>query len=994
MTISQLIEGFSKNKDSYLSPSYNETQLRNDFLDPFFELLGWDIKNSERKATNEREVILEESLKAGYSENAKKPDYTFRLFSQRKFFAEAKKPSVPIHNSHEAAKQVRRYGFTAKLKISVVSNFEYLLIYDCSLPVEETDTYNRSLIKKYHYTEYEENFEEIKQFLGKDSVYTGAFDDVWSEIEDRINKFSVDDLFLKQINEWRVALGNEIFRYYSSISEERLNDVVQGYLNSILFLRVCEDRDIEEYQTLFSFAEKEDFSALMQKFSEADRKYNSGLFDQHLSEEILGNVSSVFWKIIRQLYFPETPYSFSVFSSDVLGNIYEIFLSEKLVIENHEIHLKKKPEHIDRDVVTTPVFIIRDILKQVLIPYCTNKTDAQILSTKIADISCGSGAFLLETFQLLNDTLIDYYLHIDPSRLIRTSIDSFKLPFEEKKKILVNCIYGVDKDFTAVEATKFGLLLKLLEDERNTTIGKKSVLPLLKENIVWGNSLIESQDAKELSSSDRQKVNPYDFPTKFDIIIGNPPYMKSEDMKVVTPLEYPIYKEKYISAFKQFDKYYLFIERGLSLLSDNGQLGYIVPSKFTKVGAAKNLRKMLSDSMSLWRIVSFGFNQLFKNKTTYTCLLFLSRQSNTSFDFFKVSDLKSWKIRGVKNEDFEMYNSQELDEDAWILVPKGLRNIYNKIISQSAELGDLVGDENIFNGIQTSANDIYIFEEVSQDAHYFYFEKDGKSWKIEKELTRPYFKTSAGDDNLYTYRKLQPNSHVIYPYKKEGENPIKFIEIDELRQKFPHAYEYLMAHKEKLSNPKRDIKPEPLSSDEWYRYGRHQSLDKCEASEKIVVGVLSSGDKYAIDTSKTLITSGGTAGYCMITLPSDSQYSIYYIQALLNSKYIEWFSSLIGEVFRGGYIARGTKVLKKLPIRAINFENATDKDKHDEIVNLQKKLIDIQKLIDQNQEDARRLIPLQREFDEVKNTLNIVLKNLFALGKEDALIPVTINAVD
>ena len=163
MTIKQLIEKYTADRDYYLTSKYNETLLRSDFLDPFFELLGWDIKNNAGKPTNEREVILEEALKANTSEHSKKPDYTFRLFSERKYFLEAKKPCVSIESNNDTAKQVRRYGFTAKLKISVLSNFEYLIIYDTSVKVEKEDSYNRALVKKYHYTEYESKFEEIKQ---------------------------------------------------------------------------------------------------------------------------------------------------------------------------------------------------------------------------------------------------------------------------------------------------------------------------------------------------------------------------------------------------------------------------------------------------------------------------------------------------------------------------------------------------------------------------------------------------------------------------------------------------------------------------------------------------------------------------------------------------------------------------------------------------------------------------------------------------------------
>ena len=142
-----LVDKYHANRNNYIKPAYNETQLRTDFLDPFFSILGWDINNTGSKPTNEREVLLEEALKENASSNTKKPDYTFRLFSERKFFLEAKKPNVKIETENNPAKQVRRYGFTAKLKISVLSNFEYLAIYDCSQKVQEDDQVQKSRIK-------------------------------------------------------------------------------------------------------------------------------------------------------------------------------------------------------------------------------------------------------------------------------------------------------------------------------------------------------------------------------------------------------------------------------------------------------------------------------------------------------------------------------------------------------------------------------------------------------------------------------------------------------------------------------------------------------------------------------------------------------------------------------------------------------------------------------------------------------------------------------
>lgn len=981
MSIKQLIDKYESDREFYLTNKYNETLLRSDFLDPFFELLGWDIKNNAGKPTNEREVILEEALKANASEHSKKPDYTFRLFSERKFFLEAKKPCVSIESNNDTAKQVRRYGFTAKLQISVLSNFEYLIIYDTSVKVEKEDTFQKAIVKKYHYTEYENKFEEIKRLLGRESVYSNIFDTEWRNIEDRINHYSIDNLFLSQINEWRKALGNEIHKFEPTIDEQQLNDIVQSYLNRILFLRVCEDRNLEDYQTLLKFADSNDFNALIKKFQEADKRYNSGLFDQLLKDKIVENVSSVFWTIIKQLYYPESPYSFSVFSSDVLGRIYEIFLSERLAIQDDTVELVKKPENIDKDIVTTPTFIINDILRNTVLVKCSDKTDKDILQLKFADIACGSGAFLLELYQLLNDVLIDYYLNKDKSKLIQTNINTYKLPFEAKRTLLLNCIFGIDKDYNAVEATKFGLLLKLLEDEdTNSTNKAKPVLPDLSSNIYFGNSLL---DSTQVADEEQAVINPFDFnELRFDVIVGNPPYMKSEDMKNITPLELPLYKEYYNSAYKQFDKYFLFLERGMELLTDDGLLGYIVPSKFEKVGAGMRLRKMLTDNGYLSSIVSFGANQVFNDKTTYTCLLILNKNLHDTFQYAEVKELESWKVRKPDSIRFVEKQTNELNEDVWVLVAPELTAAYDKIISQSIKLVDLVGDDNIFNGIQTSANNIYIFAPTHEDKKYYYWGDN----QIEKAITKPYFKTSSGSDNLYTYRSFKPNAQVIYPYvKKKGK--VELIPLDVIEKKYPFAYKYLQKYKADLDNPKRDIKPTPATKNEWHRYGRHQSLDSCGLPSKIIVGVLSVGDKYAVDTYGTLISSGGTAGYCVVAIPESSEYSIYYIQAILNSKYLEWFCSLYGEVFRGGYIARGTKVLKNLPIRAIDFSNEKEKKIHDKIVASQKRLIDIHDKMDANVGNKRKLIPLEGQFLREKDKLKGLLAQLYDLSDDDARIP-------
>lgn len=987
-----LVQKYEQDRAFYRTASFNETLLRSDFLDPFFEILGWDIKNSAGKRTGEREVLLEEPLKANASLHTKKPDYTFRLYSERKFFVEAKKPCIDITKDDSPALQVRRYGYTAGLRISVLSNFEDLYIYDTTHAVAPGDHLTKAVLKHYHYTEYERKLTEILSCLGKASVYDGNFDAIWDSIEQddtRKEKIGIDNTFLAQINEWRLLLGREILSVEPSIGITELGDIVQSYINKILFLRVCEDRNIETYQRLLQVANHDSHTELVALFRNADRRYNSGLFKEQLSESVVCNVSSSFWTIIRQLYYPESPYSFSVLSSDILGRIYEMFLSKRLAMVNGELRIINKPDNVDKDIVTTPHAIVREILRQTLENEISDMDGEQILNLKCSDIACGSGAFLLELYQLLCDRLVDYYLIHDKSQLRHTSIDTYKLNFAVKRKLLVNCIFGVDKDFNAVEACKFGLLLKLLEDENENTLSSfHPILPVLDNNIFFGNSLLGTNDVPEEAS---ETVNPFDFGNlRFDFIVGNPPYMKTEDIKNITPLEYKLYPKTYKSAYKQYDKYFLFIQRALQLLKEGGKIGYIVPNKFMKVGAGKNLRKLIVDGKYLKAITSFGANLVFADKSTYTCLLVLQKQEQEHFTYTEVNNYKQWLVRNTDSVQTCEREESALSGETWVLYTDRLKALLEgKILIRSLPLAQLIGEDYIFNGIQTSANNIYIFTPTREDERYYYFMDSNKEeQQVEKCVTKPYFKTGKTKGNLYTYRSFKPNARVIFPYHKARNEKLELISLTKIARCYPFLYKYLMQIKPILSKPSRDIQPSPKTADEWYRYGRHQSLEACEISEKIIVGVLAQAEKYAVDTHGTLVSSGGTAGYCLVSVPETSPYSIYYIQAILGSTQGEWLASLYGEIFRGGYIARGTKVLKQIPIRTINFADDSEKAAHEDIVARQKKLIKLGDKIALAGSNKRKLTPLLRQMEKLKIEQQNAINTLYGMSKqEESLIP-------
>lgn len=212
---------------------------------------------------------------------------------------------------------------------------------------------------------------------------------------------------------------------------------------------------------------------------------------------------------------------------------------------------------------------------------------------------------------------------------------------------------------------------------------------------------------------------------------------------------------------------------------------------------------------------------------------------------------------------------------------------------------------------------------------------------------------------------------------------MQIIPLEELASNYPLGYAYIIAHKHELNRKNRDIKPIPENENEWHRYGRHQSLEACELPCKLIVGVLSQGEKYAVDVYGTLVSSGGTAGYCVISLPAKAPYSIYYLQALLTSRPLEWISSLYGEIFRGGFIARGTKVLKQLPFRTIDFNNQEDKKLHDDISALQRELISLGDRIVKAGNNNRALTPLKRNFSNKKSEMVRLIQKLFSLTEEE-----------
>lgn len=740
---------------------YNETSCRNEYIDSFLEILGWDVTNKKEKDLQFREVVAEYNLS-----KKERPDYSLTLSGVPKLFVEAKKPSVDILSDPEPALQARKYGWNAGHKIVVLTNFENLVLYDTTVVPHEGDAPSVARYRVYNYQEYLSKYDDINKLISRESVYSGVFDEYFDSKfsgADHVTE-SVDMYFLRQVNQWRVALANELYKKGGSYANiDVLNDAVQEFINQIVFLRICEDRNLPLYHSLQeNIKDKENLHSELEKmFKAADKRYNSGLFERNKIIFDLDN--EIIKKIVEGLYYPQSPYLFNIIAPNMLGKMYEMFLTEALFISDGRVTLRKKKDSKNRSIVTTPDEIVRYMASKTMKELCIDKAPDQIKQLRIADIACGSGIYLEEIFSQLQEYCVNWYLENDEQHLERGPGGRYKLPLKEKRELLTKCLYGIDVDIHAVEVAKFSLLIKLIEDETFPSVfSSDKILPDLVGNIFYGNSLVDSDMIADIdiSESERIEIVPFDWSemnvSEFDVIIGNPPYVNTSDMYSLLPLKEvkEVYKKKYDTAYKQFDKYFIFIERALNKLKPKGYLCYIVPNKFFKIDSGKKLRKLIADAKILKSLEDFGDAQLFVDKTIYSSIILLQKSEQKSFRYASLRTLAA--LWNDDEKDSIVINAEEISSAPWRLTTDiNFMRLLKKIHQRSCLITEYV---NVFNGIQTSAErpkPIYWFSQdeiVSESKTMLTIIRDAKQYSIEKSILRPFFKpVSQANKGLNSY---------------------------------------------------------------------------------------------------------------------------------------------------------------------------------------------------------------------------------------------------
>ncbi len=913
--IAELVEKFKTLKDSNKLNSYSENSTKTIFITPLFRALGWDTENDY----TEEEMIHEEQISRG------RVDYSFRINGIPQFYVEAKAIKADISDP-KYADQAINYAWHKGVTWAVLTDFEGLKVFNAEV---KTSNHGEALFFQLNWNEYLDRFDQLL-LLSRDSFEKNLLDKEAEKWGKKQKKSKVDDQLLSDLMRYREFLSKDIYKNNASknLTEEDLDESVQRIIDRLIFIRTCEDRKfvepvlnpiVREYE---SKSRGKLFPELNKIFRNYDADFNSKIFAPHLCEN-LEISNDVLIKVISGLYRTSdgsTHYDFSAIDADILGNIYEQYLSHILKKTDKRAKVESKEAHRkEQGIYYTPTYIVDYIVKNTLGELIKNKKPEDVDKIKVLDMACGSGSFLIKSFDLLDK----YYQKRDKDYAqskLDTETDAVKVT--RKSKILKNNIYGVDLDPKAVEIAQLNLLLKAAETKHR--------LPNLQENIKCGNSLI----GQSLTSESRafEWKNEYAQIMQdggFDVIIGNPPYVRQEEL---LPIKQYL-QANYETYHSMADLFVYFFEREIKHLKEGGYFGMIVSNKWLKAGYGQNLRKFLS---KFWieQFIDFGDLKVFQDATTYPCIVILRKleKMNPKMTVCQVDSLEFESLeKYVSTHSYKMEQKQ-LSESGWSFRNSDSTNLFEKLKQNSQLLKDYTKG-NVYRGILTGLTEAFVLDKATKDR---IVTEDPKSIEIIKPFLTGKEVRKYGIDFQDKY--------------------LIFTKIGVDIKKYPAVLKWLTQFKPGLE--KRWDK-----GDYWYEL---RSCDYYELFEKpkIVYGVITTGPRFSIDLK------GYYANNANFFIPSSDR----KLLGILNSK-LGWYliANTCTEV-QGGY----QLIWKYFGNVPITKKSSPELEKYvDQMISIQSKLLTSKG----KQTDERS--KLETDFDVLNQKIDSLVYDLYGLSTEE-----------
>jgi hypothetical protein len=1008
--VRKLVEGFRANLSALRDPQTVEAVVRSEYIDPFWEALGWDVANRQHRNPAEKDVLIEAPVGTIEGERLRnrRPDYLFRIGGFPRFVVEAKKPAVDLKDDKESIFQAKTYAWSAQIPFAILTNFEQFRLYDTTLK-PYFDEPSRGLIADFdlRFEDYANQWDVLSEVFGRDAVADGSLERLLAKIKKvragrRVRGFDrmlsdfrgtepVDRVFLETLKDYRLRFARELHAENVARFQEadtrhgaaELAEATQRLIDRLVFMRVCEDRGIIAYGTLRDTLEEaaanrlDLYSALVGRFREFDARFNGYLFKPHFSEELTVG-PEVLADFMRSLYPPEGPYRFDAVGDDLLGIIYERFLGSTISVHGREVSAEDKPEvrHAG-GVYYTPRFVVDAIIRRVVAPQVEGKTPQEVCGVTVLDPACGSGSFLIAAYQYLVDYCVRYVsehpkaAEVPASSRARTKTRKIAVKGRDgqwfltpdfKAQLLTSCIHGVDIDAQAVEVTVMSLYLKVLEnmpEHWQRELVAHQLLPPLDNNIRCGNSLLSPGDFEAyweekhggMFASDedvRFRMNAFDWTSEtrgfgrvfaarrgFDCIVGNPPYIRVQELNKWNPEECAFYKSRYKSAAKgNYDIYVVFIERALELLGDDGLLGVICPHKFWQATYGACIRQLIADGRHLRSVIDFGDQQVFGGATTYTAIQVFSKTPNSrDVEYVRIDTLTDGEEQcrridarqrapGVKR--FRAAHPQS-GHPAVFADVAGTR-LLEKLRNAGPRLADVASG--IFVGLQTSADDVFILEKSGKD---YASESLGERVPLEPALLHTLLKGSVH------IRRWVPDRTalvVLFPYEAVA-GRWRLIDEAKLESKWPKTWSYLVKCRKRLARRERGR----FGGEQWYGYVYPKNLARMSVP-KILTPSLGRRPEFCLDDRGDFFfvgSGGGGGGGYGITVPDNV--SCHFLLGLLNSRLVDWFMKQVTTRFHSGWYAYNKQYIEQIPL--VLPHNAQQKKTASHIIERVERIIEV-----------------------------------------------------
>ncbi len=657
--IQELVTKYEQVKTSGKLNKYSEQDTKDSFIRPMFEALGWDFDNRD-------EVSKEE-----FVNSAGRVDYGIYLNNQPKLFVEAKKLGADIHKP-EFAEQAIRYCFNRVVTWAVLTDFETLKVFNAQ---NVSENLSNKLYFEIPCSQYTERFDQVWQ-LSKESFEIGLIDKEAMKVGKLQQKITVTEQLAKDLNEIRDLLTHSLHSWNPGVSPTDLDEGVQKLLDRLIFLRVAEDRGIEEpilkqlirdYKNSAS-SKQHLYESMIAKFRELDDLYNSGLFSEHPFEK-WEEYSGATEKAIDILYGKSGyyEYDFKLIPSDVLGQVYENYLGHLLSKSRKgltlDVSAKKRKE---QGIYYTPSYIEDYIVEHALKPILDNcHSVLELKSIKVLDPACGSGSFLIKAMEMIEKKYIEFGARKG---------EGIRL------QILLDNIYGVDLDEKAVEIARLNLVINSLETRMK--------LPGLEQHIKNGNSLISGTDEelKKYFGKNYREKKPFnweeEFPEVFnrpnpgfDVIISNPPYIGVKEQES----DFRDYIKSEYKTSGGADIYVAFIEKSMKMIRPSGTLGIICPNKFFGADYGKKLRILIKDKYYIRRIWDLKDEKVFSEALISTIVLIIHKVQSSKVTTIKIGNIELQQNIFDNNGKIQI----ESDDKAKIIIEKINRsNIFLKDMGQ------------------------------------------------------------------------------------------------------------------------------------------------------------------------------------------------------------------------------------------------------------------------------------------------------------------------